>query len=883
MMKKSILLICTIIITITFACIMTYAYFSTITDFYNMELSASGDQTIIAINNEKDLRLVASASKWNDSKLISQLKDRKVVKLNNNIQLTKDLIITSDININLNSYSLDLNGHSITFENYYQTILWITNGSIKNSAANSSNIMINTPNAFIQIDNELIKTNIIVTYQSFDSDLLSTKIFKYIEEVVYADLSKNYYHDDIPLVFNYYNYPVEFKYTSNKENVLSSYGAVNVSGIVASNGIEEVVLTLELTFQNNNVYSEEYAFNILNKDHSYWLTIGKNIFYETISEFWNKTLQYYEIKSDIQLIKNYSYGNLTYTYSSSDVENYILDYNTLSLEKIVLVKIINASGSISLTVTFKKILATSNFERADELIATFIEDGYLYVVKDGDQNIYFNNIKTMTGTSGDISLENIFILPSASDFTGYQLDKISYSIIGDSYGSYIIKEVALDGKTYTILTVDKSNPPSVINQIFLSMEFKFSDGIPLTVVRRVGIAYDPFGDIGAPTDDIGPNDLYIDYYRYLNSLLIEKTGLDTHHDFEMPSEYLNCKFRYRLVAWIDQNNKYTGALNFLTITYNSEDGHFDFTFDWDKVPLTDLYIEIIFSFKLNTRDDYEEVSDFPYSRVLVQGFIHNGVDVIDNNLYNALLKAYGDITDGILLRNQLAVNREIFSLSGYTGIANFEGLQYLDNTKYLDLSDQNFTNATYITRNFAIINSLVSLEGLNLSGNSLTTLHLSYLSSLSKIKKLDISNNNIELFYSLEEFSNLTEIKVYNNYTSDTNYGTNGLYNKYSFIFLAKKGVLIYITNTTTFSYTAAQLVLQQTLSGIIYRRNNSYANATNTLTPFLNATPFSTTYGYTITEMTAVSTTGRPHAVILRIYNKSDSSVYITRLLILD
>ena len=130
MKKYKILIFIASIVLLSSLAFSVFAYYSV---FSSKEVTAntsiSDDQTI-EIASFDDLFRYTKRETYNDNNNVSDVSNRKILKLTNSIRLMDDLLVSADIHLDLNNNTLDLNNKDLLFRNGYDGCFSIYGGTI---------------------------------------------------------------------------------------------------------------------------------------------------------------------------------------------------------------------------------------------------------------------------------------------------------------------------------------------------------------------------------------------------------------------------------------------------------------------------------------------------------------------------------------------------------------------------------------------------------------------------------------------------------------------------------------------------------------------------------------------------------------------------------
>ncbi len=120
MKKKKLLILIVSIIMMLCASVSALAYFVINSNSYNIVIDKDLNNDLIEINEMPDLLLYARDNTYNSSSEKADLTyNRKTLILKNDIVFTRNLSISSNVNLDLNGHKIYLNGYNLTFMSYY--------------------------------------------------------------------------------------------------------------------------------------------------------------------------------------------------------------------------------------------------------------------------------------------------------------------------------------------------------------------------------------------------------------------------------------------------------------------------------------------------------------------------------------------------------------------------------------------------------------------------------------------------------------------------------------------------------------------------------------------------------------------------------------------
>ena len=186
--------------------ISVFAYFMATSEKDVKGTTAITNETIIEIASFDDLFNYSKASAYNDMDIVSNTNNRKILKLTKEvISLNNDLVITSDVHINLNGKTLDLNDHSLTFKHGYAGVFSLFNGNVL--VGENGKITIDLPNASFVTNGVTYKNgNTTITEDScvnilhIDSKYTAYSALYYASDRIATDLGERVKFEDYDTV-----------------------------------------------------------------------------------------------------------------------------------------------------------------------------------------------------------------------------------------------------------------------------------------------------------------------------------------------------------------------------------------------------------------------------------------------------------------------------------------------------------------------------------------------------------------------------------------------------------------------------------------------------------------------------------------------------------
>ena len=336
------------------------------------------NETVIEIASFDDLFDYSKASAYNDKNSVSNSSNRKILKLTANIDLTTDIIVTSDIHINLNGKILNLNDNSITFKHGYAGCFSMYSGTVSLGENGEGKINVDLPYAsFITSgmtykngDTTITEASCVNVIQ-IDSKYTAYSALYYASDSISSDLNKRVKFEDFDTVndnsftiaqdkfiasklcsFNsnasaicsfvckdldlpdhYLSTDVTIEYTSSNTAIISNDGKVTLPTTS-----EDVNLTVTIDHESwANSISCTFKLHVVNLSNSTVKeSVSKVLLKAYLSDYYhgtdlkiNETIiltgYYYGFDHGVTLPLNAFGGNITYSYTLKDLSNNVVN------------------------------------------------------------------------------------------------------------------------------------------------------------------------------------------------------------------------------------------------------------------------------------------------------------------------------------------------------------------------------------------------------------------------------------------------------------------------------------------------------------------------------------------------------------------------------
>ncbi len=798
-----------------------YGNFSSEDYYTSDEMTIDSSQNIVLVSSEAALRIATQNDVFNDMIPVSHYQKRRSIKFESNIELNSSLTITADCNLDFNGYTLDLNGNSVIIEHTYEGNLLIINGEIINSRSTDAYFDIITPNAIVE--HNLLDSQSLLRVLSYDISGVLDAALDRAENVISNGDSGNNFHSDIDLATNYYSYPVQFEYTSDNLEVLSNNGKVNIT----STQPQQVTLSLDVFLEGQSA-SRDFLINITDKNNfAWWADKGLELF-DNFFERYKSAQDEYTIYSNVVLPIE---------------ESYITDGNDLavyqyrSLEE-PLEGAAEIEGDIDLKDDFavlnSRIVALDTIYLEVKCIYGGLSATKMYTITSQSYNDIYQIanmiIEQQFNNQIDIFEEGSF----ASGYTEYGLTE------GDMYEDFGVTDIFYtlinnDG-TYTIdqgvLQVADGQQPSEIQLIFLQTDIRFDTS---QVIINVPIIFHESSNV---------HERFLAYYSFFDSLLAERTNYKrTYTSFDMPFCYYSrmpiIKFELyegeQLYAGDAVSLEFTSSTQSYTVAeydaliseldtaglnnlMNDPNARWQIIIDWDELGREDMNMRLKYYYKFHLATGWNS-NELYFSSFSIPGII-NSTDIPDPVLYQKLLETFSPDEQRILAskitRRPLSQPFTI-TLDAEQNISNFKGIELLTGVTELRLSDVGLTNSALY-----YVGQLTQLSYLDISDNTSGITDISNLRPLTNLSEVDLSNNKIRRFYTLEALPYLERAYVYNNIISGWYgylYGSQGFFSLRVYMRLTDRGVDVYRDDAeTVFRESDVNMGTYNGLNSLVYQ-----------------------------------------------------------------
>ena len=350
--------------------ISVFAYFMATSEKDVEGSTAITNETIIEIASFDDLFNYSKASAYNDKDIVSNKSNRKILKLTEDVvSLNNDLVITSDVHINLNGKTLDLNDHSLTFKHGYTGVFSLFNGNVLVGENGNGKITIDLPNASFVTNgvtyeescvNVLHIEHIDSKYTAYSalyyaSDRIATDLGERVKFEDYDTVNDNsftiaqdkfiasklcsfnsnnseccsFVYKDLDLIDHYLSTDVTIEYSSSNPNVILNDGKVTLPSTSS-----DVNLTISVNHSSwSNPISCTFKLHVVNLSNSAIKDqVSKDLMKAYLSDYYHDTGlkidetislkdYYYGFSHGVNLPLTALDGSITYSYSLKDLSD----------------------------------------------------------------------------------------------------------------------------------------------------------------------------------------------------------------------------------------------------------------------------------------------------------------------------------------------------------------------------------------------------------------------------------------------------------------------------------------------------------------------------------------------------------------------------------
>ena len=466
------------------------------------------DENVVLVSSYNQLIEAGTNDKYNDYSSVSNSSSRTIIRLDDNITLEGDILLTRDIHLDLNGKTLNLNNKTLTIKNFYSGCFMIYNGTI-NSGSGNGKIVLDMPNMYYISDSITYKNDTLTSTEedivsvlnlnekytkysalylvgeALSSDIVKKNEFKTFDEVnelasftpslfvlnkacTYNDKiaeACSFVWQNLSLPKYYLSSDIVITYESSNHNILSDDGILNGS-------FGDCNLTVTVSKAGWTSTSVTFKLHVIDiTDEEVLTEVGFALIEDYLADYYvpsdliikdSVVLNdyYYEFNHAIMLPKTIFGGNITYSYKTTDLDGennnsviYLANptdntyvFGPSSKDYHLVVDVLGTKKSLNMYSTYVGL---------EETVAYYIVN-YLY-----GGSIIFDR-----ASSGKelVSLATINQASSGDDLyelkeylSKYGVTGISYSLKGDVYNDYEIVSGTLKTKDGVIPSDKESN------------------------------------------------------------------------------------------------------------------------------------------------------------------------------------------------------------------------------------------------------------------------------------------------------------------------------------------------------------------------------------------------------------------------------------------
>ena len=684
----------------------------------------------------------------------------KFLQFNDNIRLFSDLVIYTDVNIDLNGKTLDLNGHNLTFKNSYYTNLIIENGTITNSKTNESKLTFDLPNGIAAYEdvidpNSTGTINVVVANQ--DSNMVLNNALNYAVFKLYGynygfELYRNnnptcrtcrFEHDssetccvyaisDLEFIDHLYGYNIQYSYVSRDITVLTNKGNLLKSGTV------ELTITARIgaTSSSRTIYVHSLDSNQYND-------AGLSLLLQYFEPYYDSGNSVYNFSAEVLIPKNIPYLGITLGYTfydgsgksisgivadSLDGNYYVMTVNSVVNSITITASKGDTSKSCSINVSGNAVSNIIDKNTIARKLVSKIVGNEIGITKD---NAGINGYTKKT-LSTDIS----------SEFSSY-VEKISYSLVNNSDNIYKIN-------SDNILHVNPSgerllNPEESLTStaVICTVTFKYDCGLKPDSVNEIQVSV-PIKYINNDGEQTGLAS-FRPYYVQFDKWISLESGGQTINDFTLRGTVGN---DYPIINLIPQIYSNEGLLIEGVIknggtypVYSRTDGTYYYLVDNVETIINDTN------------------SIIPVSSIIQFSYIYEGQEIIDKNNVTAEMVASGN------LGYKITINKN-FVLESVSTVGLYYQYKMNENSYWTTEGDFiSYFNLPGIFRcgdneRFTDPTLFDYIKGLEVYGSQTTDYFDTKL--LINEATFDVGGKTITSFKGLEAFKNVTSLNASN-------------------------------------------------------------------------------------------------------------------------
>ena len=683
----------------------------------------------------------------------------KFLQFNDNIRLFSDLVIYTDVNINLNGKTLDLNGHNLTFKNSYYTNLIIENGTITNSKTNESKLTFDLPNGIAAYENVIDQNptgtiNVVVANQNPDmvlNNALNYAVFKLYGYNYGFELYRNnnptcrtcqfehnssetccvYAISDLEFIDHLYGYNIQYSYVSKDTTVLSNKGNLLKSGTV------ELTITARIgaTSSSRTIYVHSLDSNQYND-------AGLSLLLQYFEPYYDSGNDVYNFSAEVLIPKNIPYLDITLGYTFHDSSKQSISGITAdSLDANYYIMTVNSVvNSITITANKDDTSKSCSINVAGNAVSNIIDKNT--IARKLVSKIVGNEIGITKDSSGINGYTKKTLSTDYSEFSSY-VSGISYKLVNNSDNIYNIN-------SDNVLHVNPSgerllNPEESLTStaVICTVTFRIDCGLKPESVNEIEVSV-PIKYINNDGEQTGLAS-FRPYYVQFDKWISLASGGQTINDFTLRGTVGN---DYPIINLIPQIYSNEGLLIKGVIknggtypVYSRKDGTSYYLVDNVETPI----------------DDSNSI--IPVSDIIQFSYIYEGQEIKDKNNVTAKMVASGN------LRYKITINKN-YVLESVSTVGLYYEYKMNENSDWTTEGDFiSYFNLPGIFRcgeneRFTDETLFNYIKGLPVYGSQTTD----YFDTKLLINKatFDVSGKTITSFKGLEAFKNVTSLNASN-------------------------------------------------------------------------------------------------------------------------
>lgn len=585
--------------------IVTYAYFvkSVEGDIHGIS-SSPDDSKIVEVDTLNEfiqaVRLYDTLnSEFNSDLFVSNSSNRKTIKLTSSIRLLSNVLVDADCHINLNGFTLDLNGKTLTFKHHFEGVFAVYGGEIIDTTGQYvesdgalvedeelvyGTILIDCPNSIVNMNDLTISEEVDITVTNASESQIVNAAMKMVfaniqntgvndfysttnvSDIVMDGCGFNhnsgtsciYTYTDLDLIYNYFAYGgLTINYSSLNKNVLSDKGNVLSSGTTD--------LTVSVSYGETTL-SKVLSVHVLESVDDY-LKASNSIIINHLNKYYDTEKAKLLFQNSFLLPKTNTYLGTTYSYilTTANVDYEITSdsisdfFDTESYEGYYLVSLSKEITGIKVVSTKSTSALTSDAVELTGESTTLVDDNNSYVVNIV-RELYGNQLFVRDGqmTFSTYTEFNILTDPTIKGYS--RIKSISNTLINNEIEQTytLIDYPEFDGEgnliehygKYQLLRVDNTKVLPYIGQsVFLAITFNFVERYGSeSITVQVPVIYEP-ADLGEGFDAFDP------YFVYFDKAFVDVTNEYTYNSFSIPFTFDGYDPTYAFVIYQEDGTK----------------------------------------------------------------------------------------------------------------------------------------------------------------------------------------------------------------------------------------------------------------------------------------------------------------------------------------